>query len=320
MKKKVLISLAVASIVVVVILIAVFIIPTKENLNDKSLVNAPTEKYIVDCLKTVPGITAVEAVTEYSDQNNLLNKAGGYYSCVYFSYKLIDQSQIVGSTLIKKGTAAGGCIEAFYTKEDANKRNEYLSTFDGTVLASGSHKIEGTLIIRTSNNLKSSQQVLLENNIIAVLNEKIENVNKNIGSEINGGNYTDNDYEDFIIFPATTIDGLANIYVSYFDSDYLEYSIIKIERYSYGYNDSVSGKLTIKFTFICEICYLDWPNDEFAFNIVVYDRNLNTVCSKSVIDYGNEDEKVKVESSITLNISDVINGVLIDFVDCVENE
>jgi hypothetical protein len=59
----------------------------------------------------------------------------------------------------------------YSTVEDANRRNDYLGEVDGTIFASGSHIVFGTLIIRTSNNLKASQQIELTDQIKEVLVE-----------------------------------------------------------------------------------------------------------------------------------------------------
>ncbi len=131
-----------------------------------ALVNAPAESYIIECLQDVDNIVDLAAVTEDNDPNGNLNKAGGYTSTVFFSSDLVDQSQVYGTTLIEKATNAGGSIEVYTTAEDAEKRNEYLSAFDGTAFASGSHTVIGTVVVRTSNELTASNQKMIEENII----------------------------------------------------------------------------------------------------------------------------------------------------------
>lgn len=148
---------------------------------EKSLVDQPSEGYVVECLQKIPCVVEIEAVTEETDPMSQLNKPGGYTALVYFSYELVDQEKIYGDTLIDKGTDAGGCIEVYTTEKDANERDEYLAVFDGGVLASGSHTVVGTVVVRTSNELTATQQKLLESNIIAALqnqNDKIVNPKK----------------------------------------------------------------------------------------------------------------------------------------------
>lgn len=139
-----------------------------------ALVDAPTEAYVLECLKKVENIKDISAVTEDNDPNGKLNKAGGYTAQVYFSSDLVNQSQVYGTSLIEKGTAAGGSIEVYANVDDANTRNDYLATFDGGILASGSHTVIGTVIVRTSDELTASQQKTLEANIIAALTEVVE--------------------------------------------------------------------------------------------------------------------------------------------------
>ena len=137
-----------------------------------SVNDALSEEAVIECLEKVPGISEIEAVTEENDPNGMLNKADSYIACVYFSYVLVDEDELYGDGLIDCGTDAGGCIEVFADKEDAKKRNEYLATFDGSPLSSGSHTVSGTVVIRTSDLLTASQQRFLEANIIASLNRE----------------------------------------------------------------------------------------------------------------------------------------------------
>lgn len=134
-----------------------------------ALVNAPSEAYVISCLKTVSGIIDISAATEDNDPNGHLNKAGGYTAAVYFSHRDIDQNSVSGDTIIEKGTACGGQIEVYLTEEDANKRNTYLSSFDGSILSNGSHTVVGTVLIRTSDELPASKQKELETSIIHAL-------------------------------------------------------------------------------------------------------------------------------------------------------
>ena len=132
-------------------------------------VNNPTETFVIKCLGTVEHIVDISAVTEDNDPNGKLNKAGGYTTQVYFSSDLIDQNSVSGVTVIDKGTDCGGSIEVYSTPEDAVKREEYLSGFDGSIFASGSHTVVGTCLVRTSDKLTCSQQKELEAGIVAAL-------------------------------------------------------------------------------------------------------------------------------------------------------
>lgn len=146
----------------------------ERSIKQYALVNAPTESYIIECLKKVPNVVDISAVTEDNDPNGHLNKAGGYTAQVYFSSDLLNQDEIDGITVIDKGTDCGGSIEVYSTAEEANTRNDYLASFDGGIFASGSHTVVGTVLVRTSDKLTASQQKEMEANIIAVLIEIID--------------------------------------------------------------------------------------------------------------------------------------------------
>ncbi len=138
---------------------------TKSIKQYKQLTN-PAEAFIIQRLKTIDEVLDVRAVTEDNDPNGKLNKAGGYTATVYFSSKNVNQNNVFGDNLIDKGTNAGGAVEVYANEEDAKKRQEYLSAFDGSVLSSGTHTIVGTVLIRTSDELSASKQKELEEKII----------------------------------------------------------------------------------------------------------------------------------------------------------
>lgn len=129
----------------------------------------PTEDFIILKLQQLADIGEIAPVTEENDPNGNLNKAGGYTATVYFSHKNVNKEDIFGSDLIDKGTDAGGSIEVYPTEEDAYRRNDYLSGFDGSALSSGSHTVIGTLVVRTSDKLTATQQKELEKDLIKVL-------------------------------------------------------------------------------------------------------------------------------------------------------
>ena len=126
----------------------------------------PNEDFVIQRLKGIPNISGYQAVTEDHDPNGNLNKQGGYTSTVHFSTPLIDQSSVYGNDIVDKGTECGGAIEVYASEEDAEKRDSYLASFDGAgMLNSGSHKVLGTIVIRTSTKLTATQQNEFTNNI-----------------------------------------------------------------------------------------------------------------------------------------------------------
>ena len=139
-----------------------------DSIKKYELVNAPEESYVIKCLKTVKDIDGIAAATEDHDPNGNLHKSGGYTSQVYFSSPLVDHSYM-DNDIIEAGTEGGGSIEVYKTADEATKRDEYLAGFDGTITASGSHKVVGTCIVRTSDDLTATQQNDLEETIIEAL-------------------------------------------------------------------------------------------------------------------------------------------------------
>lgn len=131
------------------------------------LVDNPTEAYVIRCLKNIPEIVNISAVTEDNNPNGNLNKPGGYTATVFFAVEYIDSKD--GETLIEQGTDAGGSIEVYACVEDTIKRRDYLATFDGGLFATGTHTVVGTVLVRTSDEQTASQQKALESEVITAL-------------------------------------------------------------------------------------------------------------------------------------------------------
>lgn len=129
----------------------------------------PSADFVTQRLKTIDEVVDARAVTEDNDPNGKLNKAGGYTATVYFESKNVNQKNWMGEDLIEKGTAAGGAIEVYLNEEDAIKRRDYLSGFDGSILSNGTHTVVGTVMIRTSDELPASKQKELERKVIDAL-------------------------------------------------------------------------------------------------------------------------------------------------------
>lgn len=148
----------------------------ENSIKQREQITNPTDAFVIQRLTGVEHIQSPTAVTEDMDPNGLLNKQGGYTATVYFLSDLVDQSQVyydestgVGNEVIDKGTEGGGAVEVYATEDEANKRNDYLATYDGSILASGSHNVYGTCLIRTSDYLTASQQKDLEAAIVEAL-------------------------------------------------------------------------------------------------------------------------------------------------------
>ena len=135
-----------------------------------SSIIAPSDDYVIERLKKIDTVTKVAAVTEEHDPNGQLHKPGGYIGCIYFEDSLVDKSKVYREgDVIDIGTEGGGAIEIFDSVDDANKRNSYLSTFDGGILSNGSHTVVGTCVVRISDHLTATQQRELTDTIIDML-------------------------------------------------------------------------------------------------------------------------------------------------------
>lgn len=137
-------------------------------------VTAPSPDFVVSRLGKVPGVSDMEPATESNDPNNGLNKVGSYTAAIFFHYDNVrdPDGRFVGKSSLENTTDGGGSVEVYRTPEDAMKRNDYLSMFDGRgFLDPGSHKVVGTVVIRTSHFLTASQQNALTDEIEAILTE-----------------------------------------------------------------------------------------------------------------------------------------------------
>lgn len=185
-KKKVLIIVAV---LFVIILAAIFIILF---INRNPLTNNPKDSEIEKVIKKLNGAYSICKVTEDNDPNENLNKKGGYTGAVYFRLKQVDDAikeediKDYGEDFVNSdewenfydeykdacdaGTSAGGQIEIYKNKSDANKRDEYLGSLDG-FLSGGYHVVEDTLVIRISDDLNATEQKEIAQQIIDLLNK-----------------------------------------------------------------------------------------------------------------------------------------------------
>lgn len=74
------------------------------------------------------------------------------------------------SSPVENGNEGGGAIEVYKTAKLAKAREAYLSALDSPgALSPGTHRVVGTMVVRTSSKLKASQQRALEKNIIDAL-------------------------------------------------------------------------------------------------------------------------------------------------------
>lgn len=145
----------------------------KDSVQGLKQITAPSDEFVMDRIKRLDNILAIGAVTEDHDPNGKLNKAGGYIGTIYYEDSRIDKNQFYlapgEDDVIDVGTQGGGAIEIYPDVESAEKRDTYLSAFDGSVLSNGAHHVYGTLVIRVSDELTASQQTEMTEKLLNVL-------------------------------------------------------------------------------------------------------------------------------------------------------
>ena len=150
--------------------------------NDSSMVNAePKPEEIKVALETVDTITDVCIANEDNDPNNKLGKPGTYYIKVIFDdSRAPEQNEVydeaTGSSrppkdTCEKGNEAGGSIEVFRSRADAENRKKKLDALAGGFFDSGTSKIVNVSVIRTSGELKASEQTDLEAKLMEALTQ-----------------------------------------------------------------------------------------------------------------------------------------------------
>ncbi len=141
-------------------------------------ITAPSDDFVIERLSQIDTILSIEAVTASNDPNGLLGTEGGYIGCIYFSDSRVDKEQLnlkpSEYDVISMGTIGGGAIEIYESIEEAESRNEYLTSYDNSTLDPGSHIVIGTLVIRTSSMLTTEQQAELTDMIVSALTNVIE--------------------------------------------------------------------------------------------------------------------------------------------------
>lgn len=145
-----------------------------DSIKQHEQITNPTDAFVIQRLTGVEHVQTPMAVTEDMDPNGKLNKQGGYTATVYFLSDYVDQDEVyasgdVANEVIDKGTEGGGAVEVYANEDDANKRNEYLGTFDGTIFSNGYHTVHGTCVVRISDEMTASQQQELEAAVVEAL-------------------------------------------------------------------------------------------------------------------------------------------------------
>lgn len=160
-------------LVLAIILVISLAACATSNSNLSALSNNPKAEDVKSAIESIADIETIEIVTEDNDPNGNLGKQGGYTGALYFDTTIIkvedwQDDDYAEQSPIDKGTDGGGCIEIYGNVKDAEKRDEYLASFDGGAFASY-HQIHGTLVVRLSNSLTATQQKDLAQKIVDAL-------------------------------------------------------------------------------------------------------------------------------------------------------
>lgn len=152
------------------------------NDNDLSKPNAaPTAESIVSAVQKVNTVSSACITNEDNDPNGKLGKPGTYFIKVTFrdSRSTADNlmydeslgSQREAKDTCEVGNDAGGSVEVFRTQDDAKRRGEELQSMAGGFFDSGTSKVINTSVIRTSSEMKASEQKDLEAQLVTALTE-----------------------------------------------------------------------------------------------------------------------------------------------------
>ena len=132
----------------------------------------PSAEEVIQLLQGIDHIQRPTAATPENDPNDGLGKEDGYRAAVFFESDLVDEKYRKDEDVLENGTRGGGCVEVYANEEDAQKRDDYLSNFDGTFIDGGFHCVVGNCVVRISGNLDGADQRELEEAIVRALEEE----------------------------------------------------------------------------------------------------------------------------------------------------
>lgn len=129
------------------------------------LVDNPTADYVLECLRRIDCLDKVVALTEETDPTNEIGKPGRYTGkVVAHSVNVEHYGYDSGArTLEDIGNPAGGCVEIYASEDDAQRRDADLKAMEGTIRNPGAHRVIGTIVLRASENQKTSDMDELVN-------------------------------------------------------------------------------------------------------------------------------------------------------------
>ncbi len=156
-----------------------------KNVLEKSIkqmkqVTCPNESFVLERITNIQeqaGIIDIISLTEDNDPENYIGKAGWYTVKVVFRHKDVEHYGLENGllTLSEVGNPAGGCIEVYRTEKDAERRANELKAQEGTVRSPGARVICGTVVVRASDDLKTSYQ----QNLLTLIAEELLRLENN---------------------------------------------------------------------------------------------------------------------------------------------
>jgi serine/threonine-protein kinase len=104
----------------------------------------------------IPNVTALIALTEQNDANNLIGRPNGYIAATVMVDSRISRTPLCTST--DAGVDCGATVEQWPDEGAAQKRAEYIQTVRGSVPIVGQEwtTVQGTLILRVTGDLTPS--------------------------------------------------------------------------------------------------------------------------------------------------------------------
>lgn len=149
---------------------------------DLNTVNkSPTAEAIVSAVQKISTVSNVCITNENNDPNDKIGKPGTYFIKVTFRDSRSTADNLVYDESLGEqrdakdtceiGNDAGGSIEVFRNQKDAKSREDELQARAGGFFDSGTSKAISTSVIRTSSDLKASEQKDLESQLVTVLTE-----------------------------------------------------------------------------------------------------------------------------------------------------
>ena len=139
MSKKVPLYILITTNIIIIILLSVmvfnYLFPEKTKKvsssdvtveNTKSTTNYTAEEIVNLMKEKNTNIGKIVVYTEETDLNNLLGRPNQYTSKIQFADNRLDQSYV------EENDAKGGTIEVFGTKEDMEKRKDYIETISSS--------------------------------------------------------------------------------------------------------------------------------------------------------------------------------------------